>query len=106
MALGFVDGIGMKSEQYYELYARDYVGEPVAVVSTAGVIGPATGKSVWRIQIRPHPWAQEIADVIWENKWEEPTNETQPPGKTVCKTGWTCGLNVKLEYSGVPSLEA
>jgi len=106
LARGFVDGRGFESDGYYELYARDYSGQPVAVVNTAGIVGAATGTSIWKIEVFPHAWAQEIADEIWSAKWEQPTIETRRPGRDVCRTGWVCGFHVQLELSGVPGLEA
>ena len=106
MAKGFVEGRGFKSHGYYELYARDFDGDPVAVVNTAGIIGGATGTTIWKIELFPHPWAQEVADEIWSTKLDEPTKETKRPRRDVCKTGWTCGLHVQLEFSGVDILGA
>jgi hypothetical protein len=106
MAKAFVDGTGFVSHSYYELYARDYNGKPVAVVNTAGLIGGATGMTTWKIEVLPHPWAQEIADEIWRTKWEKPTKESKRPGRNVCKAGWNCAFLVQLEFSGVEVLEA
>jgi hypothetical protein len=106
MARAFVNGSGFRTDGYYELYARDYNGKPVAVVATAGIIGAATGKSIWKIEIFPHAWAQEVADEIWRSKWEKPTKETRRPGRDVCRTGWICGLHVEIEFSNVSILEA
>ena len=98
LAQAFVDGIGMVTDNYYELYALNYDDEPVAVVDTTGSVGPVSGRTIWRIDVRPHPWAQEVSDWIWENLWEEPTEDTRPPDQNVSQTGWSCGVHVQIEY--------
>ena len=58
-----------------------------------------SGKSIWRLTLQPHPWSQEVADLVWEGlETYEVTEETEAPTRRIAKTGWECGLVVEIGY--------
>jgi hypothetical protein len=52
---------------------------------------------VWTVQINPHPWAQDIAEYIWEHlDDEEVTENSFEPYEIDCsKVGWFCEIKVQ-----------
>jgi len=85
----------VKTEAVYMMSKED--SEIIAVVDGTPDFGPTTGQGYLRVTISPHPWAQEVADLLWESRLDadEPTDfskDTSKPGKKISKTGWVCRI--------------
>lgn len=99
LARAVINATGFKTDGYYNLTTPTDEDDVVAVLTTTAPVGPATGKSVWRLDIQLHPWGQEVAEMVWDGlEWEEVTDDSIEPGPNINKTGWTCGINVKITY--------
>jgi len=95
-----VFSVGLRTDMVYLLSDDESPRTPIVEIDTTAPVGPATGKSVWVIQVNPHPWSQEIAEYIWEHlDDDEVTEETlEPYGIDCCKVGWFCGMKVFISY--------
>ena len=91
---------GLRTDSIYLLSSEESPNDPVIEIDTTAPVGPATGKSVWTIQINPHAWSQIVAEYIWEHlDDEEVTDETIEPYEVdCCKVGWFCGMKVTITY--------
>jgi hypothetical protein len=99
LARAVINGTGFKTDGYYNLTTPTDEDDVVAVLTTTAPVGPVSGKSVWRLDIQPHPWGQEVAEMVWDGlEWEEVTEDSNEPGPNTNKTGWTCGINVEITY--------
>jgi hypothetical protein len=90
----FLYGIFEMRVRYYELYAKNFDGEPFAVLKSSNSTGPESYGTEWRLELRPHPWSQEIADHIWDVGSQQLTLDTVEPTQNVCATGWNCGMRI------------
>lgn len=88
---------GLRTDNIYLLSSEENPKDPVVDIDTTAPVGPATGKSVWTVQINPHPWAQDIAEYIWEHlDDEEVTENSFEPYEIDCsKVGWFCEIMVQ-----------
>ena len=99
LARAVINGTGFKTEGYYNLTTTSDEDDVVAVLNTSAPVGPASGKSVWRLDIQHHPWGQEVAEMVWDGlESEEVTEDSIEPGTNIIKTGWTCGIKVEISY--------
>ena len=91
---------GLRTDNIYLLSSEENPDDPIIEIDTTAPVGPATGKSIWIIQINPHPWSQTIAEYIWEHlDDDEVTEETIEPYRLDCCTnGWFCGIKVHISY--------
>ena len=91
---------GLRTGNIYFLSSEENPNDPIVEIDTTAPVGPATGKSIWTVQINPHPWSQTIAEYIWEHlDDDEVTEETiEPYGIACCISGWFCGIKVFISY--------
>ncbi len=76
---------------YFDLY-------PMTLFNTAPV-GPVSGEAIWRVEVQPHSWGQEVADLIWQGlAWEEVTEDSEAPKRNVVETGWFCRMIISIEF--------
>jgi hypothetical protein len=94
---GYLFGIFDLREKNYELYAINFDGEPFATLKSSGLTGPNRYDVVWHLELRPHPWAQEIADHIWDLGSRQLMPDTVEPGRAICVTGWECGMRIQFD---------
>ena len=95
-----VFSVGLRTDNIYLLSSEQSQCEPIVEIDTSAPVGPATGKSVWTVQINPHPWSQIIAEYVWEHlDDDEVTENTNEPYEIdCCKVGWFCGIKVQINY--------
>lgn len=99
LATAVVNGSQMKTNGYYYFFADGLSDDPVVIVDTTAPVGPATGSSIWLVEVFPHPWASEVAEMIWEGlDWDEVTEDSQPPNSTTRSNGWICKMRVEIVY--------
>jgi hypothetical protein len=91
---------GLRTDNIYLLSSEESPDDPIVEIDTTAIVGPATGRSIWVIQVNPHPWSQIIAEYIWEHlDDDEVTEETFEPYEIDCsKNGWFCGIKVQISY--------
>ena len=90
---------GLRTDNIYLLSSEQSQSEPIVEIDTSAPVGPATGKSVWTVQIN-HPWSQIIAEYVWEHlDDDEVTENTNEPYEIdCCKVGWFCEIKVQINY--------
>lgn len=88
---------GLRTDNIYLLSSEEDENEPIVEIDTTAPIGPATGKSVWTVQVNPHPWSQDIAEYIWEHLDDDEVTEVsnEPYDIDCCKVGWFCEIKVQ-----------
>jgi hypothetical protein len=88
---------GLRTDNIYLLSSEETQNQPIVEIDTTAPVGPATGKSVWTVQINPHPWSQIIAEYIWEHLDDDEVTENslEPYGVDCCMVGWFCEIKVQ-----------
>ena len=71
--------------------------EIVVEIDATAPIGPVSNKQVVVVDVQPHPWAQEVAEGIWNQlDWHEvDDNDVDPAEIDVAKRGWSCRMTVR-----------
>jgi hypothetical protein len=101
MAQAIISGRGFTTQdsRTYNLCTSAGEDDYVGWLDTTAPVGPLSGKSIWRLTLQPHPWSQEVAELVWEGlESYEVTEETEAPTRRIAKTGWECGLVVEIGY--------
>lgn len=70
-------------------------GRAVLIVDTSPLVGVVSGETIWRYQVEPHPWAAEVAAIIWECARREIVRGAKKPDKSAIKKGWVCQIQVQ-----------
>jgi len=70
-------------------------GRAVLIVDTSPLVGVVSGKTIWRYQVEPHPWAAEVAAIIWECARRDIVRGAKKPDKSATKKGWVCQIHVQ-----------
>jgi hypothetical protein len=87
----------------YHLTDKDnlkYAVVELSLVSKTGLVNVAS--SILFITVNPHPWAQKIAEEIWQYAEDEKTIEMlkgfrNPFNVDCCKKGWKCEIPIEWE---------
>ena len=99
LANAVVNGSRFRTDSYYFLTTLYDEDDVVAVVDTTAPIGPVSGEAIWRVEVQPHSWGQEVAERIWQGlAWEEVTVDSEAPKRNVADTGWSCRMIVSIEF--------
>ena len=99
LANAVVNGSRFRTDSYYFLTTPDDEDDVVAVVDTTAPVGPVSGEAIWRVEVQPHSWGQEVAELIWQGlAWEEVTEDSEAPKRNVAETGWSCRMIVPIEF--------
>jgi hypothetical protein len=87
-----------RTDSYYFLTTPIDEDDVVVVLDTTAPLGPVSGNAIWRVEIQPHSWGQEVAELIWEAlDWDEVTEDSHEPGSDVVAAGWSCRMIVPIE---------
>lgn len=88
-----------RTDSYYFLTTPVDEDDVVLVLDTTAPIAPVSGNAIWRVEVQPHPWGQEVAERIWDALgWEEVTEDSEAPKPNVAETGWSCRMIVSIEF--------
>lgn len=99
LAKAVVKSLRFLPDSIYYLTTPDDEDDVVAVINTISPIGPVLGEAVWRIEVQPHPWGQEVAERIWQGlAWGEVTEDSKAPGRNVIEAGWSCRVIVSIKF--------
>jgi hypothetical protein len=87
----------------YHLTDKENLKNPVvelSLVSKMGLVNVAS--SILSITVNPYPWAQKIAEEIWQDAEDEKTIEMlnrfpNPFNVDCCKKGWKCEIPIEWE---------
>jgi hypothetical protein len=72
-------------------------GKEVVIVDTTPEVGVVSGMTIWRYRVEPHPWAAEVATIIWELENNNLEPGTKKPTKAAITKGWICRIHVQTE---------
>jgi len=98
LARAVVDGSRFRTDAYYFLTTPEDEDDVVAVVDTTAPIGPVSGEAIWSVEVQPHSWGQDVADLIWHGlAWEDVTEDSEAPKRNVTEVGWSCRMIVSIE---------
>lgn len=70
-------------------------GREVVIVDTSPEVGVVSGLTIWRYRVEPHPWAAEVAEIIWSLEREQLVKGTNRPSLTAIREGWICRIHVQ-----------
>jgi hypothetical protein len=99
LARAVVSGRSFVTDTYYFLTTSDDEDDLVAVLDTTAPVGPASGTSIWVLEVQPHSWAAEVADYIWSHlDWDEVTEDSDEPSDRVGLEIWRCRIRVEITY--------
>ena len=99
LANAVVNGSRFRTDSHYFLTTPDDEDDVVAVVDTTAPVGPVSGVAIWRVEVHPHSWGQDVAELIWRGlAWEEVTDDSEAPKPNVAQTGWSCRIIVSIEF--------
>ena len=92
---------GLSTDTVYEFVDSLDPHTVVAELDTTAPIGPVSGEAVWVFDVNPHPWAQEVAELVWESlDWSEvPEDAEDPYDRNCAKEGWSCRILVRVGWS-------
>jgi len=99
LASAVVNGTSFRTDSCYFLTTSTDTDDVVAILDTNAPVGPVSGRAIWRFEVQPHPWGQEVAELVWGGlDWEEVTEDSEGPGSDMGDRGWSCQLIVRIEY--------
>lgn len=67
----------------------------VVIVDTSPAVGEVSGEVIWRYRVEPHPWAGEVAAIIWDLEQSNIVRGVPRPDKSAIKKGWICQIRVE-----------
>ena len=93
----------LMEDTIYHLTDKENLKNPVvelSLVSKMGLVDVAS--SILFITVNPHPWAQKIAEEIWQDAEDEKTIKMlnsfpNPFDVDCCKKGWKCEIPIEWE---------
>lgn len=91
---------GLSTDTVYEFVHADDPHTVIAELDTTAPIGPVSGKAVWVFDVNPHPWAQSVAEAVWESlDWSEVPDDAEEPYDRDCvEKGWSCRILVRVGW--------
>lgn len=97
LARAAISGAFLRGGCYYDL--TDAEGETVVDIDTTREHGFTNKWTVWVYRVHPHPWAQEVAESMWEMLGDDEVTEqsTAPYDIDVCAAGWWCEVRILME---------
>jgi hypothetical protein len=72
-------------------------GKEVVIVDTTPEVGVVSGMTIWRYRVEPHPWAAEVAAIIWKLENDQLEFGTKKPTKAATTKGWVCRIHIQTE---------
>jgi len=92
---------GLSTDTVYEFVSADDPHTVIAELDTTAPVGPVSGKATWVFDVHPHPWAQDVAEGVWESlDWSEVPDDAEEPYERNCvETGWSCRIFVRVAWS-------
>lgn len=99
LASAVVNGTGFRTDSCYFLTTSTDTNDVVAILDTNAPFGPVSGRAIWRFELQPHSWGQEVAELVWDGlDKEEVSKDSEGPGSDVGDRGWSCRLVVRNKY--------
>jgi len=97
LARAAITGAFLRGGCYYEL--TDPEGDTVVDIDTTREHGFTNKWTVWVYRVHTHPWAQEVAEEMWNLlDDDEITEQTRSPHDVdVSTSGWWCEVRVLME---------
>lgn len=80
---------------YLYTFASAEDSRAVLIVDTSPLVGVVSGETIWRYRVEPHPWAAEVAGIIWECARRYIVRGAKKPDKSAIKKGWVCQIQVQ-----------
>jgi len=101
MANAILNGGGFTTQdtRTYNLCTGAGEDDRVGWFDTTAPVSPVSSKSVWFLHLLPHPWTEEVSDMVWEGlDWSEVTEDSVEPGNDVAVKGWECRIIVNIHF--------